>query len=369
MERKEENEMPTYKYQNTQGQILWRAVFNYKDWTGEIKQKCKRGFKTQKEAKQWELKFLAESQADLEMEFGEFVKIYMNDKKAKLKQRTIENKKYILDTHILPYVKNLSVSQITPAIIIKWQNEMMQKGYSEAYLYMLHKEFNAVLNHAVKYYGLKDNPCRKVGKMGNSKSKSINFWTVDEYKAVSNVLKERDDYVYYVLFDVLFYTGVRVGEALALNKNDFDFETNTLSVTKTYYRRNRMDYITKPKTEQSIRIVTVPQFLMDEVKELLERTYGYEAENRIFGMTVEAVQHKIKRVAELAKVKRIRVHDLRHSHISMLIEKGVAPLAIAERVGHDVQITLSVYAHLYPNKQKEIADMLEIEEKKSIREI
>lgn len=354
--------MLTYKYQNTQGQTLWRTVFSYQDWTGEKKQKCKRGFKTQKEAKEWERNFLAETKGDLSMLFSQFVEIYLKDKDVKLKTRTMENKKQVLNTHILPYMKEIPINQITPAIIIKWQNEMMQKGYSESYLYMLHKEINAVLNHAVRYYGLKENPCRKVGKMGNSKSKRIDFWTIDEYKKVSKILREKNDFVYYVLFDVLFYTGLRVGEALALNSDDFDFKSNQLAVTKTYYRRNRTDYITKPKTEQSIRNVTVPQFVMDEVKELIEKTYGYEKGQRIFSMTIEAVQHKMKRVAELADVKKIRVHDLRHSHISMLIEKGVAPLAIAERVGHDVKITLSVYAHLYPNKQQEIANMLEKEE-------
>jgi phage integrase len=148
------------------------------------------------------------------------------------------------------------------------------------------------------------------------------------------------------------------GELLALTSEDIDFESGMVNIFKTYYRRNQTDYITSPKTESSNRKITIPKFLQEKLKNFLDRQYGLALEKRIFPITDRAIQKKMK----LAKLKLIRVHDLRHSHIALLIEKGMQPLVIAQRVGHDsVNTTMNIYGHLYPNKQKQVADLLNAE--------
>ena len=137
---------------------------------------------------------------------------------------------------------------------------------------------------------------------------------------------------------------------------------DTVNISKTYYRRNQTDYITPPKTESSNRKITIPKFLAEEMKEFVDRQYGLTPEDRIFPITDRAIQKKMKQKTEQAKLKPIRVHDLRHSHIALLIEKGMQPLVIAQRVGHDsVNTTMNIYGHLYPNKQKQVADLLNAE--------
>ena len=156
------------------------------------------------------------------------------------------------------------------------------------------------------------------------------------------------------------YSGLAAewGELLALTSEDIDFESGMVNIFKTYYRRNQTDYITSPKTESSNRKITIPKFLQEKLKNFLDRQYGLELEKRIFPITDRAIQKKMK----LAKLKLIRVHDLRHSHIALLIEKGMQPLVIAQRVGHDsVNTTMNIYGHLYPNKQKQVADLLNAE--------
>lgn len=149
-----------------------------------------------------------------------------------------------------------------------------------------------------------------------------------------------------------------MGELLALTSEDIDFESGMVNISKTYYRRNQTDYITSPKTESSNRKITIPKFLQEKLKNFLDRQYGLALEERIFPITDRAIQKKMK----LAKLKLIRVHDLRHSHIALLIEKGMRPLVIAQRVGHDsVNTTMNIYGHLYPNKQKQVADLLNAE--------
>jgi len=133
-------------------------------------------------------------------------------------------------------------------------------------------------------------------------------------------------------------------------------------INKTYYRTGMQDIITEPKTKQSFRTIEIPEFLKEEIKEFVDGHYGMPDTERLFPVVQEAVQHKMKRQIELAGVKKIRVHDIRHSHVAYLIEKGVEPLLIRDRLGHkDIRITLNTYGHLYPNQQRKIANLLDNE--------
>ena len=149
---------------------------------------------------------------------------------------------------------------------------------------------------------------------------------------------------------------------MALTPKDVDFKRNQISITKTYYRTERQDVITEPKTKQSVRLIEITKFLKQEIKDFIDSHYEVPENERLFPIVQEAVQHKMKHQMEKAGVKKIRVHDLRHSHIALLIEKGMQPLVIAQRVGHDfVNTTMNIYGHLYPNKQKQVADLLNAE--------
>ena len=171
-----------------------------------------------------------------------------------------------------------------------------------------------------------------------------------------------EEEMYRIIFLMLFWLGCRVGELLALTSEDIDFENGTVSISKTYFRRNKTDYITAPKTESSNRKITIPEFLQKEIKQFLDRQYELMSVERIFPITDRAIQKKMKQKTEQAKLMPFRVHDLRHSHIALLIEKGMQPLVIAQRVGHDsVNTTMNIYGHLYPNKQKQVADLLNAE--------
>ena len=147
-----------------------------------------------------------------------------------------------------------------------------------------------------------------------------------------------------------------------MTKGDISFENNQISITKTYYRTGRQDVITEPKTKQSVRMIEIPEFLKQEIKDFVDGHYGMPNDERLFPIVQEAVQHKMKRHIAKAGVKNIRVHDLRHSHVAYLINKGIEPLLIKERVGHkDIRITLNTYGHLYPNQQRRVADLLDNE--------
>ena len=350
--------MPVYKDEQRNS---WYCKCNYKDWLGESKSKMKRGFATKREALQWEREFLERQSASMDMKFSSFVEVYFTDKAPRLKERSVMTKRILIETKILPYFGDKKMSEITAVDIIRWQNTLLNQEYKPTYLRMIQNQMTAIFNHAERLYDLKDNPCKKVDKMGRANAKELNFWTKEEYEVFMQGFTKSEE-MYRIIFQMLFWLGCRVGELLALTSEDIDLENGTVSISKTYFRRNQTDYITSPKTESSNRKITIPDFLQKELQRFLDRQYGLTAEERIFPITDRAIQKKMKQKTELAKLKPIRVHDLRHSHIALLIEKGMQPLVIAQRVGHDsVNTTMNIYGHLYPNKQKQVADMLNAE--------
>lgn len=336
----------------------WYCSCYYEDWTGKKKRHHKRGFKTKREAVQYETEFLSVQQASMDMLLKNFVDVYFRDKANELKERSIGSKRHMIKKHIIPTFGDMAMNKITPSSIIQWQNQMIAKGYQPTYLRMIQNQLTALFNHASRIYGLKDNPCAKIKKMGKPDAAKMEFWTKDEYDIFLSTVEKRSHY--YPLFEVLFWTGCRIGEALALTMEDIDIQTCRIHISKTYHRSNARDIITTPKTENSVRIVDIPGFLAKELKEYMESLYGLEKTDRLFLLSERAVQVYMKRHIEKAGIKAIRVHDLRHSHVAYLIHQGVEPLLIKERVGHkDIKITLNTYGHLYPNQQKAVAAMLD----------
>ncbi len=151
-------------------------------------------------------------------------------------------------------------------------------------------------------------------------------------------------------------------ELLALTPGDFEFEKQTVTISKSYQRIKGQDVVTEPKTAKSNRVIQMPVFLCEEMEDYIKSLYGVEPTDRIFTVTKSYLHREMDRGAKESGVKRIRIHDIRHSHASLLVEMGFTPLAIAERLGHEkIETTLNTYSHLYPNKQGELADKLEIE--------
>jgi integrase len=347
--------MPTYKDEK---RGTWYCKFNYKDWQGVTRQKKKEGFKTQKEAKAFERETLNKANAGCDMTFGSLYAIYMEDCESRLKPTTLANKKVLLELKILPYFKDMPINSIEPATIRKWQNELLTLGYADTYLKTIHNQVTALFNFAVKYYKLPTNPARICGSMGKKNAESMEFWTSEEFNTFIPFVSDKP--LSKAAFETLFWTGMRSGELLALTLNDFDFKNQTVSISKNYARMGDQDLILDPKTPKSKRIITIPPFLCDIVQDYASKLYDQEPTERLFQVQKYYLHHEMTRGSKKAGVKRIRIHDLRHSHASLLIEMGFSPLLIAERLGHEkVETTLQTYSHLYPNKQSEVADKLQ----------
>lgn len=353
--------MPVHQDEKTK---TWYVKCYYTDYTGTKRQRKKRGFKRQKDAKEWERNFLETQQADVTMTFENFIKLYNEDMKHRLREHTYNQKQYIIEKKLLPFFGNLPISQITPVLVRKWQNELtsyrndQDKPYSETYLRAINNQLTAIMNYAVRYYGLKENPCRKAGTIGKNHAEEMQIWTSEEFKhfleKVSDKPSSRAGFL------ILYYTGLRIGELLALEYADIDFEHCQITVNKSYQRIKDRDVITPPKTPRSVRTISIPIFLRDELKGYTDKLYGLQKHDRIFPYTKHFFEHEMKRGIKLAGTKPIRIHDLRHSHASLLIELGLSPVAVADRLGHEkVETTLNTYSHLFPHKREEVAEKLQ----------
>lgn len=220
----------------------------------------------------------------------------------------------------------------------------------------MHEQLSIILNYAVKYYNLPQNPCKIAGSIGTKKANRMDFWTQEDFNNfISHVKKTQCK----TAFTVLYYTGIRCGELLALTKADINLEKATMSITKTYNRTGRRDVITSPKTSNSIRTVTLPPFLIDSITEYISRNYGMESEDRLFPFTRRTLESSMRNACTASEIKKIRLHDIRHSHVSLLIEMGFSPLLIAERIGDSVDMVNNIYGHLYPNRHREVAERLQ----------
>ena len=220
---------------------LWDADLYYKDFSGKLIKKRKINFKSKKEAQNWVESFKAQQAYSLNMTFGNFYDIYTLDMKQRLRENTQRTREYVIELKILPFFKNLKMSEITPAHIRRWQTSILKEGYSETYQRMIHNQLSAIFNYAVRYYNLPSNPCAKCEPIGKGAAKEMQFITQQEFGKLRECL---EDDTARMAIETMFYTGVRLGEILALTVGDIDFDKKTLSVTKSLQRIKGEDVIT-----------------------------------------------------------------------------------------------------------------------------
>ena len=349
--------MPAYKDEKTG---KWFAKFYYTNWQGIKKQKWKRGFATKKEALGFERDFLEKQSANPDMTFQNLYEIYMEDMAARLKQSTLLTKKAVLQTHILPFFGSKPINEIKASDVRRWQAKLMSSpnNYSQTYLKKINTELNSIINYAKRFYDLNTNPCGKAGTIGKAKAEEMDYWTYDEYIAFREGVKDKS--LSYICFEVLYWTGMREGELLALSPADIDLDNKTISINRTYQRIEGKDVFTSPKTRKSKRKIPIPDFLCQELSDYIQSRYMLDADERLFPVTKSYLSHEMIRGCKNTGVKKIRIHDIRHSHASLLINQGCDALMLADRLGHEkVSTTLNTYSHLFPHKQQELVHSLE----------
>ncbi|MEG0091301.1 MAG: site-specific integrase, partial [Oscillospiraceae bacterium] len=264
------------------------------------------------------------------------------------------------------YFYKLATSKLQAIHVQNWQLKMA-KQYSPNYVRIVQGNLALAFDRAVILGLIDKNPARMIGNL-KSKKPSVDFWTLEEFQKVISLLYKGDYYEHYLFisFWLLFMTGMRIGEASALQWEDIDFETGIVNIDKTlYYQRQSQYEFVDPKTKASIRKIVIDEDTIKELKAWKDvqkqvlKNCGFILSYSGIPTSKHTLPRAMEKLANLAGVHRIKVHALRHSHASLLISMGENPLIIKDRLGHeDIQTTLGTYGHLYPNSNFEVAHKL-----------
>lgn len=341
--------MPVYKDKKRN---TWYVSTYVTDKLGNKKRVLKRGFKTKTEAKSAEsdIIFNASLESLDNPIINDLLDDYMEWYRKRRKPSTINKLEGTIKLYIRPFFGDKYIKSVTKRDIVKFHDHLLDKlavTTSKA----VHKDLSAMFNYAVRMEYIAVNPAKEAGNIDIKEDRNVNYWTLEEFKHFLTVV---DNERYYAFFMLLFYSGARIGEVLALTWKDIDFKNNTININKRYYNTE----IDTPKNESSIRIVKLPNHTINLIRKLkLKGTF--KEDYFIFGSfykplnqsTVNQQYYKyLDRLGE--KFKKIRLHDFRHSHASYLINKGYDIQIVSKRLGHNkVSTTLDIYAHLYPNKE------------------
>lgn len=340
----------------------WTARVYYRDYDGDQRRKTKRGFETEAEAEEWCERFAQENAGVVDVTVEKFFETYKADVAPRIRLNTWLTKESIVEKRIMPWFGAMRMNEIKPIDVVRWQNSLMGykqangKSFSATYLRTVNNQLSAIFNHAVRFYGLPKNPCAATTRMGSQKGPEMKFWTKDQYLEFADAIADKPQAFY--AFELLYWCGIREGELLALTPADFDLQNARLNITKSYQRIKGEDVVTDPKTPKSKRSILMPKFLVEEMSEYLDELHIGDNE-RVFPVTKYFLAHEMRRGSDAAGLEHIRVHDLRHSHISLLIDMGFSAVAIADRMGHESADITFRYAHLFPSAQNDMADQLE----------
>ncbi len=336
--------------------------------------------------------FNQNSQKHIGLTINELYELYKNYITQRLKSGSVRSACDVIRKFVLPTFGDLDAGEITTNDILDWQNFLNSTKYKYKYKSKIYCGFTALMNYGIKFHNLSENVVSKVGNFKNNEQRrEMLIWSEDEFQKVYSVI---NDQLYQCLIAFLYLMGTREGEALALTWRDVDFIREEVKINKSINRKRaekgykaeimgfenlsamgwhnvcgRKYEITTPKNKASYRQIVLPKNLVNILKEykvICEQEYDFAENNFVFGgkfpLSSQTVRRRLNEYADKAGVKRIRVHDLRHSHASLLINKGQNILIVSQRLGHsDITQTLNTYSHLFPNVQKQIIDAIDLE--------
>ena len=346
----------------------WYFRCYYRDSFGETKPKYQTGFDTKRLALNAEAEFLKSIHTVIRnITFKELATIYLEHQSKRIGISAYLDYKRTLLGICEPYWKNMPLHTLTVKKIYAWQDYLLSlkhngKPYANSYIDKIQTTFNAVIKFGTLQGYLEHNMTfgvKNVTRPGEFK-KEIQYFTFDEFNSFINVV---NDQLHYNLFSLLYWCGPRIGEAIALTWNDIDLNNGTIRINKTYNAKSRS--VTPPKTRQSYRTI----YLSNNLKRSLEAFYESEKDRVefndsciVFGFNKFLDDNTIKRAKDsyciAANVKTIRIHDFRHSHVSLLINSGCTPFEISRRLGHSISMVESTYSHMFASTQQNIVNLL-----------
>ena len=369
--------MPVYKMEGSKnGKQKYRVRVNYVDSFGKSRQIDRVAYGSS-EAKDLERRLVYElknASPVARMTLGDMFSEYKKATAHELRETSWKKNNDVLSNHVIPFFEDVPLEKLTAPMIQNWKNYIEEKGLQIRTKQNIYSCFRTLLNWGVKLDYLQSNILLKIGNFKSSDEikKDMLFYTAEEYIKFSKTARayaEKSnvicDWDYYVFFSIAFYTGLRKGEIHALKWSDIN--NGYLKVSRSISQKlSGPDRETPPKNKSSVRTLQIPVPLINilsEHKRRYESIKGFSESYRICGgercLRDTSVENMNKKFAKISGVKKIRIHDFRHSHVSLLANAGINIQEIARRLGHsDIKMTWNTYSHLYPKEEERAVEIL-----------
>ncbi len=331
----------------------WMSKMNSRDETGKIISKTRRGFAKKRDALDYEdeVRRSKVEPVNTSLKFSDLFEEYMKNKQGSIAQIT-DNEYRRMNSQFFSKLANKKVARLTPKDFLSVRNEILQFDYSKSYKNKTIKLLKSISKFGYNFYDFKDNSKQLMLIPINSDDiKDYTIWSPAEFEHFNSFV---DNQVCKAFFKFLYHTGARLGEAKALQVSDIVNGSASISKSMKHYVNG-----TQPlKTASSRRTIQLDKQTLEVLKPLLERNKQY-----LFGdlepVSLSALQRSFKVALDASKLKRITIHDLRHSHASYLIGNGANVVAVSRRLGHsDVNITLKVYTHMLKESEDKLLAIL-----------
>ncbi|MBQ7907576.1 MAG: site-specific integrase [Clostridia bacterium] len=353
-------------YEQNKKNKLWSVRFRDKI-DGKEKNMRLSGFKTKKEAQAAYIEYEKEKEKRVEREksekapceilFSVLAESYMRNQKTRIKESSYISTESKLNKHILPFFGEKKISEITPLVVLEWQQSIDKYAYKHKR--SLRTLLTSIYKYGERYYDI-TNVMNRVEPFRNLEPpKEMNYWTIDDFQ---KFMLACDDEFIKVLFKFLYITGCRKGECQAVKWSDIDFSKKQVRINKNITRKTADGpyKVVTPKNITSNRVIDIPASLCEDLRKLPKEDIAHFVFGGEHPISDKRIERAMKQYAEKAGIKCIRIHDIRHSCASHLIAQGVSIVAVSHRLGHkNIEQTLNTYSHLMPNEATRIVEIFE----------
>lgn len=349
---------------------FWEYRIYYQDpITRKTREKSKKGFTSKPEAKlaaEEMERQLREGYEQTDESLKSYLETWLNEyKKGTVAKNTFELHEQNIRNHIIPYFKNILLKDIKPVMYQKFINHLAEKGYSKRTVEIVHQTMFNSFEKAVTLEKVKKNPCAGVEIKGEKKDKEIQFI---ESEHIADFLRAayEYDYIYWIFYKTLIETGMRKGEAAALQWTDVDLKEKTININKSLdfkeASKDKSKIFGDTKNFNSKRVITISQALANDLhfhkkyqnqnKIALNNVYHHDL-NLVFCrndgnyMPKSSLFNSFARILKNAGLPPLPIHSTRHTHAVLQLEAGVDLKYIQERLGHgSMQVTADIYSHI-----------------------
>ncbi len=370
--------MPIYKTGKTKnGKLGYRVRVNYTDASGKyrVKTQVVYGAPEAKFAEQRMIYELGQSGGDSNITVQLLAEKYLENKKSEVRETTLIKTSHVLRNHILPTLGNIKLENLDVVKLQKWKTDIAEKEIAVSTKKNIYGEFRALLNFAVKMEYISKNPLIKLGNFKkiyfDKPQETLHYYTAEQFKkyicAAKSSISTETDRACYVFFNIAYYTGMRKGEINALKWSDIEDDIINIRRSVAQKVKGKSIVETPPKNKSSYRSIQMPQKLvaiLNEHKQNQMKNKSFSEDYRVCGgvscISDTNIDIHNRRYADTASLPRIRVHDFRHSHASLLANEGINIQEIARRLGHSkIEITWNTYSHLYPREEERAIKVLD----------